>query len=262
MKANLVTSAASTPLRVACLSVAALILALLPSAGAEDKKISGDVIPADDGQLIVCPINHATFVIGWKDQAIYVDPVGGGTRFAALPSPDLIILTDTHGDHFDVPTLTALASEKTKLVAPKAALEKLPENLRNRTLKLENGESASLPGILIEAIPMYNVTPERLRFHQKGRGNGYLLTLGGKRIYISGDTEDIPEMRALRNIDVAFICMNLPYTMDVEQAASAVREFRPSIVYPYHYRGSDLGRFRELVGQDSGVEVRLRDWYR
>ena len=135
-------------------------------------------------------------------------------------------------------------------------------DLRPRTTTLANGETKSLLGLKIEAIPMYNTTSERAKYHAKGRGNGYVLTFADKRVYLSGDTEDIPEMRALKNIDVAFLCMNLPYTMTVEQAASAVREFRPKIVYPYHYRGSDLGKFKKLVGDDVGVEVRLRDWYK
>src|SRR5438445_1377484 len=109
---------------------------------------------------------------------------------------------------------------------------------------------------------MFDLTADCMNFHNKGLCNGYVVALGGKRVYISGDTEDIPEMRALKNIDVAFVCMNLPYTMTVEQAASAVREFRPKIVYPYHYRGSDLEKFKKLVGDDRGVEVRLRDWYK
>jgi L-ascorbate metabolism protein UlaG (beta-lactamase superfamily) len=115
-------------------------------------------------------------------------------------------------------------------------------------------------GVELEGVPMYNLTAERLKNHTKGRGNGYIATFGGKRIYLSGDTEDIPEMRALKNIDVAFVCFNLPYTMTEEQAASAVREFKPRIVYPYHYRGSDLEKFKNLVGTAS--EVRLRDWYK
>ena len=113
----------------------------------------------------------------------------------------------------------------------------------------------------IQAIPAYNTTPARLQYHPKGRDNGYVLTLGGQRLYISGDTEDIPEMLGLKNIDAAFVCMNLPYTMDVEQAARAVKSFKPRIVYPYHYRGSDLEKFKALVGSDSSIEVRLRDWY-
>jgi L-ascorbate metabolism protein UlaG (beta-lactamase superfamily) len=223
--------------------------------------LNGDVVPLRDGNLIIRPVNHATFVLGWNDRTVYVDPVGGGKRFEGLPQPDLILITDIHGDHLDAPTLNSISTPKTKFVVPKAVAEKLPANLRKQATVISNGESTELMDMKIEAIPMYNTTPERERFHPKGRGNGYLLTIGGKRIYISGDTEDIPEMRALRNIDVAFVCMNLPYTMDVEQAASAVREFKPAIVYPYHSRSSDVERFKQLVGGEGGVEVRLRDWY-
>jgi L-ascorbate metabolism protein UlaG (beta-lactamase superfamily) len=146
-------------------------------------------------------------------------------------------------------------------VCPAAVAEQMTPDLRKNAAILTNGQTSELLGVKLEAIPMYNLTPDRLKFHSKGRGNGYVVTLGGKRIYLSGDTEDIPEMRALKNIDVAFICMNLPYTMTVEQAAQAVRAFKPRIVYPYHYRGSDLNKFKELVGTDAGVDVRLRDWY-
>jgi L-ascorbate metabolism protein UlaG (beta-lactamase superfamily) len=162
----------------------------------------------------------------------------------------------------DAATLTSISGAKASIVAPKAVTDKLPETLRAKTTTLANGETKALLGVKIEAVPMYNTTPERLNFHNKGRGNGYVLTLGDKRVYISGDTEDIPEMRALKDIDVAFVCMNLPYTMTVDQAASAVRQFKPKIVYPYHYRGSDLEKFKKLVGDDVGVDVRLRDWYK
>lgn len=229
---------------------------------AADKEVSGDRIATAEGDLIIQPINHATLVLGWKGKTVYVDPVGGGKLFEALPRPDLILLTDVHGDHLNADTLAAVAGDKTALVAPSSVAEKLPENLRKQTTILANGRTKSLLGISIEAIPMYNLTAERLKFHEKGRGNGYLLTVGGKRVYISGDTEDIPEMRALKNIEVAFLCMNLPYTMTADQAASAVREFRPRIVYPYHYRGADLEKFKMLVGTDLGIEVRLRDWYK
>ena len=121
-----------------------------------------------------------------------------------------------------------------------------------------NGKSVEKAGIKVEAVQMYNLTPTRLRFHNKGRGNGYVMAFGGKRAYVSGDTEDIPEMRALKKIDVAFVCMNLPFTMTPEQAADAVQEFKPKTVYPYHYRGSDTAKFKKLVGDAS--EVSLRDW--
>jgi L-ascorbate metabolism protein UlaG (beta-lactamase superfamily) len=211
--------------------------------------------------VILHPVNHATFVMGWSNTVIYVDPVGGAQPFNGLPRPDLILLTHAHGDHFNANTLQAVAGEKTVLVAPEAVATQLPEKLRAQTVVLTNGEAKTVAGVRLDVVPAYNTTPARLQYHPKGAGNGYVATLGGKRIYISGDTEDIPEMRALKNIDVAFICMNLPYTMTEEQAASAMREFKPKIVYPYHYRGSDTEKFKKLVGTDSGVEVRLRNWY-
>lgn len=222
---------------------------------------SSDQVPTDKGNLTIHPINHATFEMTWNGKTMLVDPVGGAGRFNGIPKPDLIFVTDIHGDHLDAETLQALATDTTMIVAPQAVADKLPTGLKAKTTVLHNSETKIVDGIQVEAIPMYNTTPERLRYHTKGRGNGYVITLGGKRIYISGDTEDIPEMRELKNIDVAFICMNLPYTMTVEQAASAVREFKPKIVYPYHYRGSDTEEFKKLVGEESGVEVRLRDWY-
>jgi L-ascorbate metabolism protein UlaG (beta-lactamase superfamily) len=219
-----------------------------------------DKIPAEGGEIQIQPINHATFEMDWKGKKIFVDPVGGAERFHG--TPDLILITDIHGDHFNVGTLKALAKEQTRIVAPQAVADKLRAELKTKTVVMKNGGQKDIEGIHLEALPMYNLTPDRQHFHTKGRGNGYVVTLGGKRIYISGDTEDIPEMRALKNIDVAFLCMNLPYTMTVEQAASAVKAFKPKIVYPYHYKGSDTGKFKELVGNDSGVEVRLRDWYK
>jgi L-ascorbate metabolism protein UlaG (beta-lactamase superfamily) len=125
---------------------------------------------------------------------------------------------------------------------------------------ISNGQTKTIGDFQVEAIPMYNLTPERLQYHPKGRGNGYVVTYGGKRFYFSGDTEGTVEMRALRNIDVAFVCMNLPYTMTPAEAAEAVRAFHPSVVYPYHYRGSDVRAFAQALA-GSGIEVRLRDWY-
>jgi L-ascorbate metabolism protein UlaG (beta-lactamase superfamily) len=129
---------------------------------------------------------------------------------------------------------------------------------------IANGEKKKVGDFEVEAVPMYNLTrgPQPgAFFHTKGRGNGYILTLGGKRLYFSGDTEAIPEMRALKNIDIAFVCMNLPYTMTPEEAASAVKDFRPKVVYPYHYRGSDTKAFAAALAAEKGIEVRLREWY-
>lgn len=245
--------------RAVVLAALSLLAISLPAA---ESKLTGDAISTKEGDLVIHPINHATFVMQWNGRTIYVDPVGGPQRFAGLPQPDVVLLTDIHGDHLDNETLIAARAMQASIVAPEAVAEKLLPGLRNQTTVLANGKSTEVKGIKIEAIPMYNLTKDRLKFHNKGRGNGYVLTLGGKRIYISGDTEDIPEMRALKNIDVAFVCMNLPYTMTVDQAASAVKQFHPGIVYPYHYRGSDVEKFKQLAGATPGIEVRLREWYK
>jgi L-ascorbate metabolism protein UlaG (beta-lactamase superfamily) len=235
-------------------------------ARASDEPLSEDRIATDSGPLVIHPVEHATAVFEWNGRTIYLDPVGGAAPFAVFPKADLILITDIHGDHLSAETIDAVSGETTTIVAPAAVADELPEADRGRVRIVGNGEAVEWEGITIEAVPMYNLTADRQQFHPKGRGNGYVLTLGGKRIYISGDTEDIPEMRQLENIDVAFVCMNLPYTMDVEAAADAVLDFKPKIVYPYHYRGkggmSDLEEFRSIVGAGDGdIEVRLLKWY-
>jgi L-ascorbate metabolism protein UlaG (beta-lactamase superfamily) len=237
-----------------------LALALVGTvASGASAQMMGDHIPTSGDDLIIHPVDHASFVMTWGPHPIYVDPVGDASAYDGLPRPHIILVTDIHGDHMNAETLTALATGPARIIAPAAVAEQLPEALRSRTTVMANGETMDFMGVSIEAVPMYNLTQDRLQFHAKGRGNGYIVTTGGVRTYVSGDTEDIPEMRALRNIDVAFICFNLPYTMTEEQAASAVRAFRPRIVYPYHYRGSDVQRFRSLVGDAS--EVRIGAWY-
>ncbi|MDB6053495.1 MAG: metal-dependent hydrolase [Verrucomicrobiales bacterium] len=234
--------------------VATMILAAASSDGAEK-------LFTDGSDVSLSIVNHASFALKTPSVTILADPVGGGDKFKSFGSPDIILITDIHGDHMEPGTLKALADEKTTIVAPQAVVDKLPEDLKKKALVLANGEVKSKSGIKIEALPMYNLTPERAQYHSKGRGNGYVLTIDKKRIYISGDTEDIPEMRKLKDIDVAFVCMNLPYTMTVQQAASAVKEFKPRVVYPYHYRGSDIDQFKKEIGTEAGVEVRNRDWY-
>jgi L-ascorbate metabolism protein UlaG (beta-lactamase superfamily) len=223
--------------------------------------ITGDTFQTSQGDLIIHPVNHASFVMAWGETLIYVDPVGGAERFTGLPAPQVVLVTDIHGDHMNADTLTALVQSGTVIVAPQAVRDALPAALQSSTQVLANGGTMTVADVAIEAIPMYNITPERLQYHAKGRGNGYVLSRGGKRVYIAGDTEDIPEMRQLRDIDVAFVPMNLPFTMTVQQAADAVREFKPKAVYPYHSRNSDVEEFSRLVGTDVGVEVRLRTWY-
>ncbi|PHR14642.1 MAG: MBL fold metallo-hydrolase [Aequorivita sp.] len=229
------------------------------------EKIDGGKAATEEG-FKINPVEHASMVLNWDGTIIYVDPVGGEEVYNNYSEADMILVTDIHGDHLDIPTLEAIVTEKTVLFAPKAVFDKLPENLQNKTKILNNGDVTNDFEMKIEAIPMYNLRPEALKFHEKGRGNGYLLERDEKRVYISGDTEDIPEMRNLQNIDIAFICMNLPYTMTVEKAADAVLAFKPKTVYPYHYRGtegfSDVEKFKSIVEAGKpDIKVTQLDWY-
>jgi L-ascorbate metabolism protein UlaG (beta-lactamase superfamily) len=225
-----------------------------------------DELKTSKGSLKIQPVLHGSLVLTWDNKTIYVDPYGGAKAFKGLASPDLILITDIHPDHLDTATLNSIETGKAKFIVPQAVANMLPEKYKSKAVVLNNGQNITEKGILISAIPMYNLPEEPDSKHTKGRGNGYVLNLGGKMIYISGDTEDIPEMRSLKNIDVAFVCMNLPYTMDINQAASAVLEFKPVIVYPYHYRGkeglSDTEAFKKLVNESNKtIDVRLRNWY-
>ncbi|WP_111671321.1 MBL fold metallo-hydrolase [Algoriphagus litoralis] len=225
-----------------------------------------DQIPTQNGSITIQPIVHGTLVVSYQDLTIYVDPYGGAKGFAGQKPADLVLITDIHGDHHNQETLDGLDLSHATLIAPQAVAEKLPKEKYKAVVVLGNGSSTDYSAAKITAIPMYNLPETADSRHPKGRGNGYLVELDGKKLYISGDTEDIPEMRALKGIDVAFVCMNLPYTMDVEQAASAVAEFKPAMIYPYHYRGTeglaDTEKFKQLVNAAAPqVDVRLRNWY-
>ena len=232
------------------------------AARAQDQ--SGDVFSTDAGDITVHPVEHASFVLETPAGVIYSDPVGDASLYEGLPAPDMILITHQHGDHYNAETLSALVTEDTTLLTNPAVYDMLPEDLKARASSIGNGESTEIGGLSIDAIPAYNTTDGRLDFHPEGRDNGYVLNFDGFRVYISGDTEDIPEMRALEDIDLAFLCMNLPYTMDAEAAASAVSEFQPTYVYPYHFRGKDGGTqdpeaFASMVGD--GTEVKIGEWY-
>ncbi|HKW88774.1 MAG TPA: MBL fold metallo-hydrolase [Candidatus Acidoferrales bacterium] len=209
------------------------------------------------GLVKITPIFHATALIEAAGKNIYIDPAKPA-NFSGLPPADLILITDIHPDHLDPNSIAAVSKQGTEIMAPLAVVRTLAS-----ADPISNGESKSWGDWTIEAIPMYNIqrgpAPGKF-YHDKGRGNGYVLTYGGKRFYFSGDTENIPEMRALMNIDVAFVCMNLPYTMPPDEAAEAVKAFHPKVVIPYHYRGSDLSVFQKALA-GTGIEVRLLNWY-
>lgn len=229
-------------------------------------EITETVTPPSKSTFKVTPISHATMVIQWDEVTIYVDPVGGPAAFEGQPAPDLILVTDIHGDHLNVETLRALIQPETQVIVPMAVAEKIPNGVSEQLMVMNNDQVNEVKGISIEAIPMYNLRTEALKFHEKGRGNGYVISKNEERVYLSGDTEDIPEMRALTNIDKAFVCMNLPYTMTVESAADGVLAFAPKEVFPYHYRGteglSDVAKFKELVNAgNEKITVTQLDWY-
>ena len=239
---------------------------LLISAVALGQRPSADVVETSKGPLTVQPLNHATLAFTWQGKTIYADPNGGAKTFEGVSAPDLILITDIHGDHFNPETLEAINTSRATLVVPQAVADKLSDNLKKKVVVLGNGQTKTIMNVTITAVPMYNLPESAETRHPKGRGNGYVLTFGNKKVYISGDTSGIPEMRSLKDIDVAFVCMNLPYTMDINEASQAVLDFKPKIVYPYHYRGqnglSDTQAFKRLVNdKDENIEVRLRDWY-
>jgi L-ascorbate metabolism protein UlaG (beta-lactamase superfamily) len=212
--------------------------------------------PTSAGTLQLTPIQHASLMIQAGGKTLYIDPAEGS--YDAQPKADYILITDIHGDHLAPPIVNKLKKADTVIVAPKAVAAQLAG-----AKVLSNGEKTTVGPFAVEAIPMYNLTrgPSAGQlFHDKGRGNGYIVTYGGKRFYFSGDTEAIPEMKALKNIDVAFVCMNLPYTMTPHEAAEGVRAFHPAVVYPYHYMGSDTNQFAKAL-EGTGIDVRLRNWY-
>ncbi|HET8753889.1 MAG TPA: MBL fold metallo-hydrolase [Salinimicrobium sp.] len=219
-----------------------------------------------DSTVDIEPISHASMILTLGDDVIYIDPTGGAEAYQGEEDPDFVLITDIHGDHLDEKTLSSLNLENAKIIAPQAVKDQLSDSISKMVTVMANGENLEEQNFSIEAIPMYNLREEAKQFHPKGRGNGYILEADGQRIYIAGDTEDIPEMRALKDIDVAFIPMNLPYTMPVEKAAEAVLEFEPKKVYPYHYRGTeglaDIDKYKQLVQEgNKDIEVLELEWY-
>jgi L-ascorbate metabolism protein UlaG (beta-lactamase superfamily) len=240
-----------------CLALILSAIALAADVGIVGRAKNSQVFKTSAGVVMITPLFHASTLIEAGGKTIYLDPAKPA-KFAGLPRADLILITDIHGDHMDPDSIKEISKADTKIFAPPAVVQTV-----TAAEPIANGETKTWQSFTIEAIPAYNLkrgpAPGKL-FHDKGRGNGYVLTYGGKRFYFSGDTEGVPEMRALKNIDVAFVCMNLPYTMPPEEAADAVKAFHPKIVIPYHYRGSELSVFENLLA-GTGIEVRLLDWY-
>jgi len=242
--------------------MAALILVPLLAASGSSLPAQGqggfahDVIPTSAGELTLTFIGHGTLMFSFGGQVIHIDPVGQYADYATLPKADLILVTHEHGDHLDPAAIKKIRKEGTVVVASASCSARLPG-----AVVMKNGDHRTEIGLPIEAVPAYNIQHERSAgnpYHPKGVGNGYVLTFGDVRVYVAGDTENIPEMRELKDITVTFLPMNLPYTMTPEMVAEAARMFRPKILYPYHYGNTDPQKLVELLA-GSGIEVRIRD---
>jgi L-ascorbate metabolism protein UlaG (beta-lactamase superfamily) len=219
-------------------------------------KFETDVLPTTAGDLSITFLGHGSLLIVFKGMNIYVDVYGEVADYSKLPKADIIFLTHEHSDHLDPKALVSIRTEKTVLVYTEACTQ-----MAKGGIVMRNGDRQTVSGISVEAVPAYNLIHKRPSgdpFHPKGSGNGYILSFGGTRLYVAGDTENIPEMKALKEIDIAFLPMNLPYTMTPEMVADAAKSFRPRILYPYHYGDTDTKNLVDLLKAEKGIEVRIR----
>lgn len=217
-----------------------------------------DIIPTSQGDLKITCIGHGTLMFTFDAKIIHVDPVFRYADYTKMPKADLVLVTHEHGDHLDDVAIQDLTKEGTAIVCTNKCLVRLKVK---DSIIMKNGDKKTIQGITIEAVPAYNIKHMRsanFPFHPKGEGNGYILTFGDKRVYVAGDTENTPEMKALKNIDVAFLPMNLPYTMTPEMVADAARAFKPKILYPYHFGSTDTSQLVELLKDTPEIEVRIR----
>lgn len=238
--------------------VMALCFVVLGLAGfaAAQQKFEKDVIPTSNGGLEITFLGHGTLMMTFGGKTIHIDPYGEIADYSTLPKADLILVTHEHFDHLDPKAVQLILKPDTKIVASKSCAGKLPN-----AIVMANGDTRTVLGLSIEAVPAYNIAhkrPDGNPFHPKGSGNGYVIAFGDKRVYIAGDTENTPEMKSLRSVDVAFLPMNLPYTMTPEMVADAARAFRPKILYPYHLGETDTSKLVTLLQGEKRTEVRIR----
>ncbi len=240
------------------LSIVFLIASLVFSAPASAKEtFETDFIKVKDGSLIITFIGHGTLMFIYNGRIIHVDPVGREADYSKMPKADLVLITHEHGDHLDADALAKIKKEGTVIVLNENSAGKINEG---RVMK--NGDVITVLGLKIEAVPAYNIVSKRdsgVPYHPKGAGNGYIITFGDKRVYVAGDTENTPEMKNLKDIDIAFLPMNLPYTMSPEMVADAARAFKPKILYPYHYGNTDVEQIIDLLENVEGIELRIRE---
>ena len=241
------------------LIVVIVILLLAVFVTAANRQFDTDLIKTDKGDLDITFIGHASLMFTFNGMVIHVDPYSRMADYSTLPKADLVLITHHHGDHLDLTALNLIKQDKTKIIAPQKCAEQI-----GSCIVMGNGDSKTIAGLLIEAVPAYNIVHKRDSgepYHIKGEGNGYIITFGDKRVYVAGDTENIPEMKALKNITAAFLPMNLPYTMTPEMVADAAKAFKPAILYPYHYGNTDTTRLQELLKDEKEIDVRIKRLY-
>jgi L-ascorbate metabolism protein UlaG (beta-lactamase superfamily) len=231
-----------------------LTLVLFSSVIASAANFAKDVFKTKEGKTLeITFIKHGSLMLKYNNKIIQVDPVSSYADYKQFPKADLILVTHEHGDHLDMKAIAASRKSGTKIIANENSVKKMSEGKA-----MKNGESTNVFNIKIDAVPAYNMTEGHTQFHPKGRDNCYILTFGGTRVYISGDTEDIPELKNLKNITIAFLPVNQPYTMTVPQAARAAKMFMPKILYPYHYGETKIEALKTALN-GSGIDVRIRN---
>jgi len=215
-----------------------------------------DIIPTSGGDLEITFIGHGTLMFSFAGKIIHIDPWSQLADYASLPTADLVLITHEHPDHLDLKALALIRTEKTELITTQTCAEKL-----TGAVVMNNGDAKTVQGLLIEAVPAYNIVNMRedgTPYHPRGNGNGYVIRFSDKRVYVAGDTENIPEMKQLEKIDIAFLPMNLPYTMTPEMAADAAEGFHPKILYPYHFGESETAKLQRLLADEKKIELRIR----
>ncbi len=220
------------------------------------EKLESDTIKTTDGDLKMTFVGHGTLLFEFKNMVIHIDPVNRYASYDSMPKADIILITHEHGDHLSEETIEQIRKEDTKILLPQISADAL-----GKGIVIKNGDSKKINSLLIDAVPAYNIVNKRDNgepYHPKGNGNGYVIHFGDKKIYVAGDTENIPEMANLKNIYCAFLPMNLPYTMSPEMAADAAKKIRPKILYPYHYGSTDVNQLVKLLEKEKDIEIRIR----
>jgi L-ascorbate metabolism protein UlaG (beta-lactamase superfamily) len=219
-----------------------------------------DTYKTSKGDLVIHFLGHGSLMFEFDKKIVHVDPYSRVADYSALPKADLLLVTHSHPDHLDAGAIAQIVTDKTEVVYTQSCAD--TKKYTGNAVVAKNGDKKSFAGIAVEVVPAYNIVqkrPDGNPFHPKGDGNGYVLTFGDKRVYVAGDTENVPEMKDLGKIDVAFLPMNLPYTMTPEQVADAAKTIRPTVLYPYHFGQTDVTKLTDLMKDVKDVEVKIRE---